>query len=77
MVESAVQNDGSGSGVSTRTEIFELFRRLRSHENKYSCGGIGLAAVRRIIDRHRGQIGSSRRPAKDLPPSSILTLSAA
>lgn len=51
-----VRDNGIGMKPELIPEIFKMFRRLHSG-NKYGGGeGIGMALVKRIIDRHKGHI---------------------
>jgi PAS domain S-box-containing protein len=51
----AVQDDGIGIDPVFHDRIFEIFKRLHTIE-KYPGTGVGLAIVKRIIERHGGQI---------------------
>ena len=54
-VKIAIADTGSGIAASDRTQVFdELFRG--SNARHQSGSGIGLSLVKRIVDRHRGNI---------------------
>ena len=50
-----LKDNGIGFDPSEATELFQPFQRLSNSRN-YEGTGIGLATVKRIIDRHYGQI---------------------
>jgi PAS domain S-box-containing protein len=57
----SVKDNGLGFEMSQAERIFGVFQRLYSFE-EYPGTGIGLAIVRKIIDRHDGQVWAEARP---------------
>ena len=50
-----VEDDGIGFEMQYAAKIFEPFQRLNAGD-KYPGAGIGLATVRRIVERHGGKV---------------------
>ncbi len=58
-----LKDNGIGFDPSEATKLFHPFQRLSNSRN-YEGTGIGLATVKRIIDRHQGKIWFEGRPGQ-------------
>ncbi len=56
-----VADNGIGIAPEHMTDIFKPFKRLHSYA-KYEGNGIGLAMVKKIIDRHGGNVEVESKP---------------
>ncbi|MEN6518098.1 MAG: PAS domain S-box protein [Methanospirillum sp.] len=63
MWEFAIRDNGIGIEGKYFGRIFEMFRRLHPHD-KYGGTGIGLAVVKRIVERHGGMVRVESTPGE-------------
>ncbi|GIE80671.1 histidine kinase [Actinoplanes philippinensis] len=60
--ELVVRDNGIGMPPHLREQAFQLFRRLHPATAGYDGSGAGLAIVRRIVERHGGQVWAEESP---------------
>jgi signal transduction histidine kinase len=57
-----VRDNGIGFDVAYRDKIFEIFNRL--HASGYEGTGIGLALVRKAVQRMEGEVWAESAPGE-------------
>ncbi len=62
-VEIMIEDNGCGFDMKHYNKIFGFLERLHSDE-QYSGSGIGLSTVKKIIDRHQGEIWLLSKPGE-------------
>ncbi|ABZ75505.1 histidine kinase [Shewanella halifaxensis HAW-EB4] len=61
-VRLSVTDDGEGILEEDQSKIFEPFYRSASSKNGNKGHGLGLAIIKRIMDRHHGEVSLQSRP---------------
>ncbi|WP_069171916.1 ATP-binding protein [Streptomyces griseus] len=59
-----VRDNGIGVPADFQHEVFELFRRLHGHDERGGGSGVGLSIVKRIIERHGGEVWLESEPGR-------------
>jgi PAS domain S-box-containing protein len=63
MCEIRIKDNGIGFDEKYLDRIFTIFQRLHGRQ-EYEGTGVGLAVVRRIVERHKGSVTATSRPGE-------------
>lgn len=70
-VEIVVNDNGPGFNAAQRHRLFKLFSRLHASAD-HAGSGVGLATVKRLVERHGGSVDADSEPGR--PTSFSFTL---
>ncbi|MFE7815869.1 ATP-binding protein [Streptomyces sp. NPDC057433] len=59
-----VRDNGIGIPADQQGEVFELFHRLHGPDERGGGAGVGLAIVKRIVERHGGELWLESEPGR-------------
>jgi light-regulated signal transduction histidine kinase (bacteriophytochrome) len=59
-----VKDNGLGIAPEFHQDIFRIFKRLQASKDPQEGTGVGLTFVKKIVERHGGEIWLESRPAK-------------
>ncbi|MET8695372.1 ATP-binding protein [Streptomyces bauhiniae] len=59
-----VRDNGIGIAAELHEEVFDLFRRLHAPQEHGGGTGVGLAVVKRIVERHEGRLWLRSAPGE-------------
>ena len=62
-IEFSIADNGVGFDIRYQNKLFQVFQRLH-RDNDFEGTGIGLAIVKRIIDKHKGSIRATGETGK-------------
>lgn len=58
------KDNGIGIEKEARRRLFEMFQRVHNNSQEYEGTGIGLAIVRKAVERMHGEVGVESEPGK-------------
>ncbi len=56
MTALVVRDNGIGIPAAQQADVLQLFRRLHRRDERGGGSGVGLAVVKRIVERHGGRL---------------------